>query len=76
VLFKTYLIGHGKAVTFIIFLIKSTLLMKWLPFGLTNHQFHQRLRAFFVQNFGATAEMYLEKAAKKDVRTKNLYVKR
>jgi hypothetical protein len=32
-------------------------------------------RAFFVQNFGAKAETYLEKAVKKDFRTKNLYVK-
>ncbi len=27
-------------------------------------------------NFGTKAETYLEKAAKKDVRTKNLYIKR
>jgi len=33
-------------------------------------------RTFFVQNIGAKAEAYLEKAATKDVRTKNLYVKR
>jgi len=33
------------------------------------------MRAFFVQNFGAEAETYLEKAAKKDVRTKKLYGK-
>ncbi len=33
-------------------------------------------RAFFAQNFGAKAEMYLEKAAKKDIHTKNSYVKR
>jgi len=33
-------------------------------------------RAFFVQNFGATAEMLLEKAAKKDVRMKKARKKR
>jgi len=32
--------------------------------------------SFFAQNFGAKAEMYLEKAAKKDIHTKNSYVKR
>jgi len=34
------------------------------------------MRAFFVQNFGTKAETYLEKAAKKDIRRKNLHIKR
>jgi len=44
--------------------------------ALSFRQFHQRfMRAFFIQNFGDKAETYLEKAAKKDFRTKNLHVK-
>ncbi len=34
------------------------------------------MRAFLVRNFGAKAKMYLEKAAKKEVRTKKASKKR